>query len=213
MGQAELQPRHYTVEEYLELEEHSEVRHEFYEGEVFAMAGGSLRHSMLVGNCFALLKAGLRGQKCRVYSENAQLAVKEGEYYNYPDVIVTCAPADLRAERTLKEPTLLIEVLSKSTEGRDRTWKFNQYKRLPSLRHYLLVSQTTCAVEWYRREANDVWSFTPLLQFTDEISFPELGIILTLNDIYEDTGVVQMAAYPGGKASNGQASEEVAEND
>ena len=197
----------------MELEEQSEVRHEFYEGEVFAMAGGTIRHNSIMLNAAFALRQGLRGKGCKVVADSVQLAVQEGQYYNYPDVAVTCSPTDLQAERTIREPVLLIEVLSKSTEGRDRTWKFNQYKQLPSLRHYLLVSQATCSVEWYRREANDVWSFTPLLQFTDEINLPELGITITLNDMYEDTGVVQMAAHPGGKASNGQAPEEASEND
>ena len=192
MGQAESQPRIYTVEEYMELEKHSNVRHEFYEGEVFARTGASARHNSIAGNTYAFLLYALRGKKCRAYFESVQLEVAEGRYYNYPDVMVTCSPDDLRAERTMKEPVLVVEVLSKSTEGLDRTWKFNQYKQLPSLKHYLLVSQTTCSVEWYRREANDIWGFTALVLFTDEIPLPELGIVLKLSDIYEETGVAQM---------------------
>ena len=93
----------------------------------------------------------------------------------------------------MKSPVLLIEVLSKSTETRDRSWKFNQYKQLPSLRHYLLVSQATCLVEWFRREESGVWSFTPLTFFTDELLIPELDLTLRLEDIYEDTSVTQLA--------------------
>ncbi len=174
------------------LEERSDVRHEFFEGEVFAMAGATIRHNLLVGNCYLALRASLRGKACRAFSESVQLAVEQGRYYNYPDVMVTCAPADLLAERTVTAPILLIEVLSKSTETRDRSWKFNQYKHLPSLRHYLLVSQATCLVEWYRREESGVWSFTPLALFTDEIVIPELELTLHLQDLYEDTDVTQM---------------------
>ena len=192
MGQAELQPRRYTVPEYMEFEERSGVRHEFYDGEVFAMAGGTIRHNTIILNAAFALRQGLRGKKCKVVAENVQLAVREGQYYNYPDVAVTCASADLRAERIIREPALLIEVLSKSTESHDRTWKFNQYKQLPSLKHYLLVSQTTCSVEWYRREANDIWAFTALVLLTDEIPLSELGLVLKLSDIYEETGVAQM---------------------
>ena len=192
MGQAGLQSRTYTVAEYMELEKHSDVRHEFYEGEVFAMAGASARHNRVAGNTYAFLLYALRGKKCQAYFESVQLQVQEGRYYNYPDVMVTCAPDDLRAERMMKEPVLVVEVLSKSTEGRDRTWKFNQYKQLPSLKHYLLVSQTTCSVEWYRREANDIWAFTALVLLTDEIPLSELGLVLKLSDIYEETGVAQM---------------------
>ena len=184
---------HYTVAEYMALEEQSSVRHEFFEGEVFAMAGGTARHNLLVLNCALALRVGLRGKPCRVFAENVQLALEQGRYYNYPDVMVTCAPDDLLAERTMKSPTLVIEVLSKSTETRDRSWKFNQYKQLPSLRHYLLVSQATCLVEWFRREESGLWSFTALTLFTDELIIPELDLTLRLHDIYEDTGITQLA--------------------
>lgn len=192
MEQEKAAAKRYSVAEYMALEERSDVRHEFFEGEVFAMAGGTTRHNLLIGNCYAALRAGLRGRACRVFFESVQLAVEQGRYYNYPDVMVTCAAADLIAERTVTSPVLLIEVLSKSTETRDRSWKFNQYKQLPSLQHYLLVSQATCLVEWYRREQSGVWSFTPLALFTDELLIPELDLTLRLQDIYEDTGATQM---------------------
>jgi Uma2 family endonuclease len=193
MEQAQAQQRQYTVEEYMALEAESRVRHEFFGGEVFAMSGGSTKHNMLIGNCYAALRAGLHGRPCRTFFENVQLAVESGRYYNYPDLMVTCAPDDLRAERTITAPVLVIEVLSKSTETRDRSWKFNQYKQLPSLKHYLLVSQTTCLVEWYRREDSGVWSFTALAEFTDELFLPELDLLLRLHDVYEDTGITQMS--------------------
>ncbi|MBF9224165.1 Uma2 family endonuclease [Hymenobacter ruricola] len=192
MEQEKLPEKRYTVAEYMALEERSDVRHEFFEGEVFAMSGGTLKHNLLVGNCYAALRAGLRERDCRAFFENVQLAVEQGRYYNYPDLMVTCAPSDLLAERTVTSPVLLIEVLSKSTETRDRSWKFNQYKHLPSLQHYLLVSQITCLVEWYRREESGVWSFTPLALFTDELFIPELDLTMRLHDIYEDTGITQM---------------------
>ena len=196
MEQEKSTTKRYTVAEYMALEVRSDVRHEFFEGEVFAMAGASTRHNLLIGNCFLALRTGLRGSSCRVFTESVQLAVDHGRYYNYPDVAVTCAPADLLAERTIESPVLLIEVLSKSTANRDRSWKFNQYKQLASLRHYLLVSQSTCLVEWYRREESGVWSFMPLTLFTDELFISELGMTLRLQDIYEDTGVVQMTIHP-----------------
>ncbi len=192
MEQAEAIYRRYTVAEYLALEERSNVRHEFFEGEVFAMAGGTAKHNLLIGNCYSMLRAGLRGRPCRVFFENVQLAVEKGHYYNYPDIMVTCSPTDLLAERIMEAPVLLIEVLSKSTETRDRSWKFNQYKALPSLRHYLLVSQVTCLVEWYRRQETGEWLFTPFTLFTDEITIPELDMTLRLQDVYEDTNITQM---------------------
>ncbi|WP_201986268.1 Uma2 family endonuclease [Hymenobacter rubidus] len=192
MEQEKSVAKRYTVAEYMALEARSEVRHEFFEGEVFAMSGGTIKHNLLIGNCYAALRTGLRGRACRAFFENVQLAVEQGRYYNYPDLMVTCDPTDLLAERTVTAPVLVIEVLSKSTETRDRSWKFNQYKHLPSLQHYLLVSQATCLVEWYRREESGVWSFTPLALFTDALFIPELDLTLQLQDIYEDTGITQM---------------------
>ena len=175
------------------LEAESHVRHEFFEGEVFAMAGGTIKHNLLIGNCYAALRTGLRGQPCRTLFENVQLEVERGRYYNYPDLMVICAPTDLQAERAVTSPVLVIEVLSKPTETRDRSWKFNQYEELPSLKHYLLVSQATCLVEWYRREESGVWSFTALAAFADELFLPELDLTLRLHDVYEDTGITQLS--------------------
>ena len=190
--------RHYSVAEYMALEENSTVRHEFFEGEIFAMAGGTLLHNLLVLNSAFALRTGLRGsgKKCRVVAENVQLAVEKGHHYNYPDVMVICAPTDLEAERTVAAPVVIIEVLSKSTENRDRSWKFTQYKQLASLKHYILVSQKTCLVEWYRWEEGGNWVHTPFALFSDEFSIPELNITLRVGDIYEDSGLAQMSIRP-----------------
>ena len=130
------QQRKYTVDKYMALEAQGGVRHKFFEGEVFAMSGGMAKHNTLVLNCAFAMRTGLRGGTCRVFTKNVQLTVESRRYYNYPDVQVTCAPADLSAERTTKSAILVMKVLSKSTATRDRRWKFNQYKQLPSLKHY-----------------------------------------------------------------------------
>lgn len=191
MGQEE-QQRRYTVEEYLALEEQGDTRHEYFEGEVFAMAGADVSHNLLAGNLYISFRQALRGRPCRTVMEGVQLAVQEGRHYTYPDVMITCDPEDQRAKRILTAPVLLIEVLSPSTAEYDRGRKFNQYKQLPSLQHYLLVSQTSWLVEWYRREANSIWSFTPLVEAEDELVIPELNINLTVAEIYEGTDVAPL---------------------
>ncbi|WP_046244220.1 Uma2 family endonuclease [Hymenobacter terrenus] len=192
MGQEEQQPRRYTVEEYLAMEEQSEVRHEYFDGEVFAMAGADVSHNLIGLNFAASFRQALRGKPCKVLMEGVQLAVQEGRHYTYPDVIITCDPEDQRAKRMLKAPVLLIEVLSPSTAEYDRGRKFNQYKQLPSLQHYLLVSQTSWLVEWYRREANNIWSFTPLVEAEDALVIPNLNINLSVVEIYEGTDVAPL---------------------
>ena len=142
------------------------------------------------------LRQALRGRGCRVFTESMQLGVKNNQYYTYPDVMVTCHSEDLMAERTVRHPALIIEVLSPSTADHDRSWKFNQYKQLPSLQHYVLVSQHTCLVEWFRREESGVWSFTPLAELTDTLEITELGLTLYVRDVYDELDITPMRAQP-----------------
>lgn len=191
MGHADAQPRRYTTEEYFALEAESNVRHEFFEGEVFAMAGGTGTHNDIVQNFVLALRPKLRGSGCQIKVETMRLAVRE-QYYTYPDVMVSCHPDDRRADLHYQHPVLLVEILSPSTEAYDRGLKFNQYKKLPSLRHYLLVSQKTWLVEWYQLSEHGVWGHTALAEAADALSIPELNLTLTLAEIYEGTGVAPM---------------------
>ena len=128
MGQPELQPHRYTADDYFALEEKAETRHEFLEGEVFAMAGESLAHNIIVQNFVLTLRPGLRGKGCQVAIETVQLAVEANRRYTYPDIVVSCDSQDQHEHRRLHHPVLIVEVLSPSTEAYDRGLKFNQYK-------------------------------------------------------------------------------------
>lgn len=198
MGEAQLQKLHYTVEEYFALEMRGEVRHEFYEGEIFAMAGESVAHNVIALNIAFACRQASRGKRCRVLMEGVQLAVQENRHYTYPDVMVSCDPGDQRETRTLRHPLLIVEVLSPSTAAYDRALKFNNYKELPALRHYLLVSQHYWLVEWYRREDGDRWLHTALTEATDTVAIPELNLALTLAQVYEEAGVAPLRATPAG---------------
>lgn len=191
MGQAEHQ-KQYTAAEYFALEAQSEVRHEFFEGEIFAMAGESIAHNTIALNVSFALRLALRGKGCRVLMEGVKLAVRENHHYTYPDVMVSCAPADLQETRMLRQPVLLVEVLSPSTAAYDRGGKFKRYKELASLRHYLLVSQATWRVEWYRRTEANEWVHTVLTEPEEELRILELNLQLTLAAVYEDAGVAPL---------------------
>jgi len=183
MEQHQSAPPFYSVEEYLELEEQSETRHEYYRGEVFAMARGTANHNSLVLRLASqLLSVEARG--CQVFAESVQLAVSKGLHYTYPDVMVTCHPDDVAAERQMHHPLLLTEVLSPSTAKRDRIWKMLRYQCLDSLRHYLLISQEYQAVEWYQRASSDaLWTHRVLIH--DEfLELPELSLRIRVGDIY-----------------------------
>ncbi len=120
-----------------------------------------------------------------------------GRHYAYPDVMASCDPHDQHESQQLHSPLLLVEVLSPSTEVYDRGLKFNQYKKLPSLRHYLLVSQKAWLVEWYQLTEHGAWAHTALAEAADSIIIPELNLTITLAEIYEETGVVPMRVNSG----------------
>ncbi len=196
MGQAGATPRHYTPEEYFKLEEASDVRHEYYEGEVFAMAGASVSHNLIKGNLVAALRPLARKQGCRVFDENVRLVISERSFYAYPDVMVACDPADRREAYQARYPVLIAEVLSPSTADYDRTEKFKQYQQLASLRHYLLVSQTAWVVEWFRRNEAGQWIYTLLTDPGSVLAIPDLRLELPLADLYDDTGVAPLRLTP-----------------
>lgn len=189
MGQAETSTRHYTPAEYFALEAQSDVRHEYFAGEVFAMAGASKAHNLLTQNMALSLRASLRGKGYQVFIENVRLAVKEKFYYTYPDVVVSCDPADRHDPYLLRQPVLIAEILSPSTADYDRTTKFENYQQMPSLRHYLLISQSAWIVEWFQRDKAGQWIYTLLTGPDSVLEIPDLGLVLPLRELYDDTDV------------------------
>lgn len=184
--------RKYTVDEYLQLEEKSEVRHEFYNGEMYAMAGGTVNHSQLIDNVKDILKVQLKGNVCRIFSENMKVDVKAGAHMPYPDVVLTCHPFDLRGSNTIiRQPRLIIEVLSKSTAHKDRGAKWHDYRKMPSLWYYMLVDQYTTTVELFSRiEETSEWINTVYQSADDLILLPRLDCELTLQAIYDGIELV-----------------------
>ncbi|GAB3634601.1 Uma2 family endonuclease [Hymenobacter arcticus] len=185
---------HYTVEEYFAFEEQSDIRHEYYHGELFALdgpnspeakSGATKAHNKLINNLVFGLRQQLGERECEVFSENVRLAVEAGLYYNYPDVVVSCDPDD-NDPLTVHRPVFIVEVLSRSTEAHDRGWKAEQYRQLASLQQYVLVTQTRLLVESYTRVSNDTWNLTSYRQLADKMPIPALGLELSLADIYKN---------------------------
>lgn len=154
-------PRHheYTYTEYLAHEEASNVKHEYLDGEIYAMAGGSPEHAALSVAVAASLRSQLEGKPCRVFSSDLRIRVAATGLATYPDVSVVCGPLERDAEgkETVLNPTLLVEVLSDGTERYDRGEKFEHFKKIPSLRDYVLVSQKERSVEVWHRQGT-TWS-------------------------------------------------------
>ena len=192
MGQPEIQTR-YTAAEYFALEARSEVRHEYFDGEIFAMAGGTKSHNLITQNIASGLRPGVRSKGCQVFMEDVRLAVQDEFHYTYPDVMVSCDPGDRRDPYLVRQPVLIVEVLSSSTAEYDRSRKFNQYQKIPSLRHYILVSQTAWVLEWFRRDETGQWIYTVLSDPADVLEIPDLNLRLPLADVYDDTDVAPLA--------------------
>lgn len=173
-----------TAAEYLAGEKIAKTRHQYVDGEVFAMAGGTKAHNQIAGNLYGLLRAHLRGTPCQVFIGDVKVHVawEWRERYYYPDVVVGCE-ADDNDPYVIAHPKLIVEVLSNSTERDDRADKFYAYRRLSSLEEYVLVAQDMLRVEIYRRETG--WDLELYTESTDPLTLRSIGLSTTVADIYE----------------------------
>ncbi len=178
-----------TEAEYLAFERAAEFRHEFHRGDIFAMAGASGSHIVIVGNMTFELQLRMRGHSCRLYFHDLRVKPTASDRYVYPDIVIACPPIEFLDERkdTLLNPQIVIEVLSPSTEAYDRGAKFDLYREAASLRQYVLVAQDAQRVVSYVRQSDGVaWLMTPLDHPESSIEFPSLGLSVPLADIYRD---------------------------
>ncbi|XYH98155.1 Uma2 family endonuclease [Sorangium sp. So ce1128] len=150
----------FTYAEYLEQERASPTKHEFLDGEIFDMAGGTPEHARLAANVMAELRPTLRERPCAVFSSDLRVRVRETGLATYPDVSVVCGQLarDPEDKDAVVNPLVLVEVLSDSTEGYDRGEKFAHYRRIPSLKEYVLVSQEHRRIEVFRRNEDNSWT-------------------------------------------------------
>ena len=177
-----------TPEEYLELERKAEYKSEYHNGEIFAMSGVTIRHDLVVTQLHLLVAMHLRGKKGRWHTADMRLLVKPSGLYTYPDLSATCEEpqyADARFD-TLLNPTLVVEVLSPSTEDYDRGRKAKLYRDLPSLKELLLVAQDPYDVELYRRQGDRNWILFHAGGPDASIELVSIGYTLQLDELYEN---------------------------
>ena len=172
-----------TPAEYLALERKSETRSEYINGRVYAMSGASRRHSLIAGNLFREISTQLRDKPCEVHMTDMRVKVDPTGMYTYPDIAAVCGEAQFEDSLidTLLNPTVIIEVLSPSTEAYDRGEKFAHYRRLESLREYVLVAQDKIRIEHYRRDG-DQWIFS---EAGDTLDLPAIDCHVGVAAIYE----------------------------
>lgn len=175
-----------TPEEYLEIERRAERKSEYYKGEMFAMAGASPKHVLTVTNLVVELGQQLKKKPCRMYSVDLRLRVTATGLYTYPDVIVVCGDPQFAEDQsdTLLNPTVIIEVLSLSTQDYDRGRKFEHYRTLPSLVDYLTVAQDRPHIEhWYRQDSH--WMLVDYDGLTQSIHLTSIDVDLPLAEVYD----------------------------
>ncbi|MBW4667776.1 MAG: Uma2 family endonuclease [Cyanomargarita calcarea GSE-NOS-MK-12-04C] len=181
------QPEKMTIEEYLEWEPLQDLRYEYFNGEVFAMTGGTIPHNDIALNFYRTLYPHLRVRGCRVNVSDVKVQVSSKSPYYYPDVIVSCDPQDLNARKFIQNPKIIAEVLSPGTSGKDRGEKFTNYLKMPSLQEYLLIDSETISVERYCRGEGRMWLYYPYTE-GDIITLSSIEFELPIALLYE--GVV-----------------------
>jgi Uma2 family endonuclease len=176
-----------TPQEYLARERAASFKSEFYRGQVFAMAGATRRHNLIVSNTIRTLGNLLEHRPCEVYPSDMRVLVPATGLYTYPDVSIVCGEPQF--EDALLNPLMLVEVLSKSTEARDRGKKFAQYRTLDSLRDYLLIAQDEHRIDRFSRQSDGLWSLGDARGLESTLQLPSLGIVMPLAGIYAKVNI------------------------
>lgn len=176
-----------TSQDYLAIERNAEQKSEYLNGEMFAMGGASPAHNLIVTNTVRELSTQLKARPCKVYANDMRVKVSLTGLYTYPDVTVVCGEErfDDAQKDTLLNPTVIVEVLSDSTEGYDRGKKFEHYRRLKSLQHYVLIAQKNLHVEGYQRQQNNQWLLSETNDLRDTIQLTAIKCRLALAEIYD----------------------------
>ena len=179
-------PKHrYSAEEYLAIDNEADYKSEYVAGEIFAMGGATPKHVLIAGNTAREFGNRLRDTNCQVYSADLRIQADLDNVYYYPDVVVVCGRPEYRDSRrnTVTNPLVIVEVLSPTTRNYDRGDKFAHYRRLDSLREYILIDQEACHVEHFVRKEG-IWEFSESDDCQGNLVIPTLDIAIALKEIY-----------------------------
>lgn len=178
-----------TTDEFLRFEKASFHKHEFFKGEVFAMAGAGARHNVIFSNLFGELAYRLKGKPCRPYGSDLRIHIPENTLYTYPDISIICGEV-LRSATdpdTAIQPTVLFEILSPSTRDYDRGGKFILYRDIPTLKEFILIDSESIRIESYRINDKGYWQLQEYKSLDDIFSIPIVGVQMSVKDVYEGT--------------------------
>ncbi|NUO83031.1 Uma2 family endonuclease [candidate division KSB1 bacterium] len=183
---AQPKPIRLSTEEYLARERRAEFKSEYFNGELFAMAGAQQAHNLIVGNLLRTLGNQLVERDCKVYPSDMRVKIAKINKYTYPDVVVTCGKENFEDAEvdTLLNPVVIFEILSDSTEAYDRGKKFQHYQFLESLSEYVLISQDAVRVEQYIRQSDKTWQYSQYQELGDLVKLESVNCELALKDVY-----------------------------
>lgn len=178
-----------STEEYLEFEKKSLEKHEYFRGEVFAMAGASPRHNVIFSNLFGDLAYRLKGKPCRPYGSDLRIHIPENTLYTYPDISIICGeiiPSKTDADTAI-QPTVLIEILSPSTRDYDKGGKFTLYRDIPTLQEFIVIDSESISIEAFRINEKGHWELEHYRSINDTLNIPIVHVSFPLHEIYEGT--------------------------
>lgn len=176
-----------TVEKYLELERVALDKHEYYQGEIFAMSGASFRHNVIFKNTYGNLFSKLKAKPCQPYGSDLRIHVPKNTLYTYPDISIICGKPEMTDSTldTVTNPAVIIEILSKSTMDYDRGQKFALYRDIDSLKEYILIDSLSVRVEKFTKNTDGSWTLRDYKEISDGFEIETIGEPLLLTEIYE----------------------------
>lgn len=182
----------YTIEEYLEMEQTSQEKHEYYQGEVFAMSGPKVPHGIISGNTFLALGNQLKGKRCRPFNGEQRIHIEQNTLFTYPDIFVVCGEIETRNndDWNILNPTVIVEILSPSTRDYDRGQKFKLYRDIPSLKEYVLIDSESINVEIFFLNNEGYWELREHKSIEDSFVLKSIQVKLDLKEIYEGTKLI-----------------------
>jgi len=184
--------RHFTPKDYLAVEKDSGLRHEFYQGTIFAMAGASQEHNRIVFNLTISLGIKMQGKSCDIFGSDQRVHIPSNSLYTYPDLTIVCDPPMMSGEENMSmtNPSVIVEVLSPTTKEYDRTTKFRLYRDIPTFQEYILIDSPSVLVEHHYKNADGQWICQTSDRFTDSLAIKTVDVSVLLSDIYKGTGLL-----------------------
>jgi Uma2 family endonuclease len=187
--------RRYTIEEYLEMERASDVKHEYYQGEIFAMSGASRNHIIISMNASSEIHNQLKNKSCRPYGSDMRVYIPENTLFCYPDISIFCDGLTTtdKEDDTAIHPTIIIEILSPSTRSYDLGKKFELYKAIPTFKEYILIDSERIGAKSWRINAYNYWEPEDYKTLEDTVHIPTVGVSLSMKDIYDGSSLIKQS--------------------